>query len=55
MIVLFSALFGALLGTRTAIRRKGGRLDILQYGFIYGLAFAMLGLFLTIFIHRLSI
>ncbi|CUJ98892.1 apolipoprotein acyltransferase [Shimia thalassica] len=55
MIVIFSALFGALLGTLFAKRRKGKRLDILQYAAAYAMAFAILGLFVTLIVHRISV
>lgn len=52
MIVITAAIFGALLGALTA-RRHGGRgLDMLQYGASFAIAFALLGLFATIYIER---
>lgn len=55
MIVLVSALLGALTGGTIAKRRGGKRLDILQYGAVYAMFFAIIGLFITIFIHRMAI
>jgi hypothetical protein len=52
MIVLAGAIFGATLGALIAYRRKGNRWDMLHYGAIYGLAFTLIGLFVTIAIHR---
>jgi hypothetical protein len=53
MIVIAGLVFGALLGARTALKRGGKRLDALQYAAGYGIAFALLGLFLTLFIDRM--
>lgn len=54
MIVIASFVLGGALGARTALKRGGRRLDALQYGAGYGIAFALLGLFLTIFIERMA-
>ncbi|SFM12797.1 hypothetical protein [Shimia aestuarii] len=55
MFVLFGAILGAIIGGGLAKKRGGKRLDIIQYAAIYAIAFAILGLFLTIFIHRMSV
>ncbi len=55
MIVILGAILGAGLGAFTAWRRKGRLADILQYGFVYCVVFALLGLFATLIIHRMSI
>ena len=55
MIVLGAALLGAIIGGMTASRRKGGRLDIAQYAAGYAIAFALLGLFITLFVHRAAL
>ena len=55
MIVIFSALAGALVGGLLARKRGGKGLDILQYAAIYAIAFAILGLFATVFVHRMSL
>ncbi len=52
MIVLAFAVFGALLGAYQARKRGGQRLDLAQYGAAYGMAFAILGLFVTVFLSR---
>lgn len=52
MIVLAGALLGVLLGVTQARRRGGGRLDMLHHAAAYAVAFALLGLFLTIFVGR---
>ena len=54
MIILASLVFGVLLGAGTARRRGGRSLDMAQYAAGYGIAFAILGLFVTIAIARLS-
>ena len=55
MIVILSALFGAAFGGRTAAKRKGSRADIAQYAAGYGIAFALLGLILTIVIDKVTL
>jgi hypothetical protein len=55
MIVLGAALLGAIIGGMTAARRKGGKLDIAQYAAGYAIAFALIGLFATLFIHRAAL
>lgn len=52
IIVLVSAILGALIGGTIAVRRRGKTIDILQYSVIYLIAFAILGLFLLITIDR---
>lgn len=53
MIVIVAMLAGALIGATTALKRGGKRLDALQYAAGYGIAFALLGLFATIFLERM--
>ncbi len=53
MIVIGMALLGAIIGGLTARKRKGNRKDIAQYAVGYGMAFLILGLFVTILIDRL--
>ena len=48
MIVILSALIGAVLGGLTAKRRGGNRLDIAQYAGAYAIGFALLGVFASI-------
>jgi uncharacterized membrane protein YgdD (TMEM256/DUF423 family) len=55
MIVVLGALVGAITGALVARRRKGRLADILQYGFVYAMMFALAGLFVTLIIHRLSV
>ncbi|MFA9230429.1 MAG: hypothetical protein ACEQSU_06760 [Microgenomates group bacterium] len=52
MIILACAFIGALIGAFTAKKRGGRGLDMLQYGAGYGIAFALVGLFLTVVIGR---
>ena len=54
MIVVASLVFGALLGAGIARRRGGVGLDQAQYAAGYGIAFGILGLFVTIAIARLA-
>ncbi|MDP5216020.1 MULTISPECIES: apolipoprotein acyltransferase [Ruegeria] len=52
MIVIAMALIGAVIGGRTAKKRNGSKADVAQYAAGYGIAFALLGLILTIVIDR---
>lgn len=54
MILLVSSAIGIILGALTAKRRGGNRLDMAQYAAGYGIAFAILGLFLTLMIVNLA-
>lgn len=53
MIVIGLAILGAIIGGMTARKRRGNRKDIAQYAAGYALAFAILGMFLTVIIDRL--
>lgn len=53
MIVIAAALLGIFLGVRRATKLNGVLLDKLQYGAAFGVAFALLGLFATIFLERM--
>ncbi|MDA5556309.1 hypothetical protein [Shimia sp. MMG029] len=55
MFVIIGALLGAVLGGAIAKKRGGKRLDILQYSAVYAMIFAMLGLFVTLAIHRMAL
>ena len=50
MIVIAALLCGAIVGAITAKNREGTGLDIAQYAAGYGIAFGLLGLFLTIIV-----
>jgi hypothetical protein len=52
MIVLGAGLAGVLSGLLTARRRGGNRLDRAQYAAGFGIAFALLGLIVTVMIDR---
>lgn len=54
MIVLAGLFGGGAWGAMVAKRRGGGRADMAQFAAGYGIAFAILGLFLTIAIDRLT-
>lgn len=53
MIVLIAIAFGVVMGAATAKKRGGRNIDAAQYSAVYGIAFGLLGLFLTIFIERM--
>lgn len=52
MIVLATAVIGALWGAFLAKRRNGTGLDMAQHAASMGIAFALVGLIVTIVIHR---
>lgn len=52
MVVIAGLVFGALWGALLAKKRGGKGLDIAQYAAGYGIAFALVGMFLTIFLER---
>ena len=52
MIYIPAALIGGLIGGFTARRRGGKGLEIAQYAAAYGIAFALLGLIVTIILDR---
>jgi uncharacterized membrane protein YfcA len=49
---LIAALIGALIGARTARKRKGSILDVAFYATGYSIAFALVTLILTLITHR---
>lgn len=53
MIVIAGLAGGALYGAVLAGRRGGKPLDRLQYAAGFGIAFALLGMFLTIALERM--
>lgn len=56
MIVIFAVLFGLVMGVRSARRQKNAVLaDYLQYAFVYALVSGLVGLMITIIIHRNAI
>lgn len=54
MIFYAAIALGALVGYLRAHRRGGNGFDKLQYAAVHAIFFAILGLFLTIFIQRMS-
>ena len=54
MIILAAMASGALAGWGVARRRGGRRLDQLQYAAGYGIAFGILGVFVTILVSRMT-
>ncbi len=53
MIVIGGLLIGAVFGAFTAKKRGGSVADILQYGTVYGIGFALLGLVATLVLDRM--
>ena len=53
MIVILAAIGGAIWGGLLARKRRGKPADIAQYAAGYGIAFALLGLLVTIFLERM--
>lgn len=52
MIILAGLVLGVLVGSFTAKNRGGKKLDILQYAAGYGIAFTLVGVFVTIILER---
>lgn len=52
MIVLGLAAIGALTGLFAARKRRGNRKDMAQYAVGYAMAFAIVGMILTVVIER---
>ena len=48
------AVLGAIIGALTAKRRKGTRTDMLQFGAVYAIIFALATLFLSIMYYRFA-
>ncbi|MEL6644629.1 MAG: hypothetical protein AAFQ79_11895 [Pseudomonadota bacterium] len=53
MIIIAGALSGAAWGAYLAKAREGTKLDMAQYAAGFAIAFALLGLFVTIFLERM--
>jgi hypothetical protein len=54
MIVIAALIAGALTGAALAARRGGKTPDILHHAAIYAIAFAVLGVFVSIAIFRMG-
>ena len=52
MIIAAGLVLGILVGTFTAKGRGGKALDMLQYAAGYGIAFMLVGVFVTIILER---
>lgn len=55
MIVIAGLVFGAIFGAMLARKRGGKGLDQAQYAAGFGIAFALVGMFLTIFLERMLV
>ena len=53
LVVLGMAALGATLGALTAKKRSGNRADMAQYAAGYGIAFALVGLVISLILVRL--
>lgn len=53
MIVIFSAIVGAIWGGLLAKRREGNRLDIAQYAGVLAILGGLIGMVLTIVAERM--
>lgn len=53
MLVIMGLVGGAIWGGFLARRRKGNRLDVLQYAAASAIAFGLVGLFSTIMVSRI--
>lgn len=54
-MIIIGAVLGAGTGTWIAWRRKGKLADILLYAVVYGLLFALAGLFASLIIYRSTV
>lgn len=54
MIIIAALILGAILGWRRAGQLGGNRKDRVQYAVSFALGLAMLGVFATIFVHRMA-
>lgn len=52
MLPVIVGLLGAIIGSFIARRRKGSLLDILQYAGVFFIAFAIIGLIISVIIIR---
>ncbi|WP_171129983.1 MULTISPECIES: hypothetical protein [unclassified Ruegeria] len=52
LVVLGMAILGAALGAMAARKRNGNKADMAQYAAGYGIAFALLGLILSLILVR---
>ena len=48
VIVAIFLILGVALGLRAARRRRGALIDMLRYAVVYGIAFTLLGVFLSL-------
>lgn len=55
MIIWGGAAFGAIIGSFTAQRRGGNKLDIAQYAAGYALAFAIVGTICVVILQRVGV
>lgn len=53
VLVVGMAILGAVLGALTARKRKGSGADIAQYAAGYGIAFALIGLVISLLLVRI--
>ena len=54
MLVIVGAIGGAIWGGYLARRRKGNRLDMLQYATSFGIAFGLLAFFASVILLRIT-
>lgn len=55
MFVIAGALLGILMGIRAARKRGGSVLDQVQYAAGFGIAFALVGMVITVAVERLFV
>ena len=48
MIVAICLILGVALGLRNARKRRGALIDMLRYAVVYGIAFSLFGVFLSL-------
>ncbi len=52
MLVIIGICLGATFGALTARKRGGNRADIIQFASVFAMIFGVIGLMLTIGLHR---
>ena len=55
MFVIAGAVLGILIGVLTAKKRGGKPADMAQYGAGFGIALAIVGVFVTVVVHRMAV
>ncbi len=55
MIVIITVLLGVIWGVMSARRRGGNAKDLAQYAAAHAIAFGLVGVIVTLIVHRLAL